>query len=188
MLSTFVKRTAGPAVSQVRTVAMAAMNAAQQPPGKREGDISDSFASLSGKEATPLPDRFRELKLKLSAGREDQITAGWKRLLKVLKEENEIVARKGPSIIPEVRFSNFEADLDQAKDEIKRRGAAVIRGVIPEDEARAYKFEIEEYVRKNPHTKGSPFLCRRQSPAISPSHPPSLHTYVPIFSRHFTET
>jgi hypothetical protein len=30
----------------------------------------------------------------------------------------------------------------------------VIRGVIPEQEARAYKFEIEEYVKKNPQTKG----------------------------------
>jgi len=152
MLRALIKRTAAPAMGQVRTVSMAAMNA---PPSKREGDISDSFASMSGKEAVPLPDRFRELKLKLAAGREDQITAGWKRLLKVLKTENEIVARRGPSIIPEVRFSSFDADLSGKKDEIKKRGAAVIRGVIPEAEARAYKFEIEEYVRQNPHTKGS---------------------------------
>lgn len=132
---------------------MAAMAA---PKAKREGDISDSFASLSGKEAVPLPDRFRQLKLSLSAGHEDKITASWHRLLKVLKKENETVAKAGPGIIPQVRFSHLDQDLAALKDEIRRRGAAIIRGVIPEDEARAYKFEVEEYVRLNPHTKGFP--------------------------------
>lgn len=137
--------------SSVRGVSMASMNAVNT---KREGDISDSFASLSGKEAVPLPDRFRELKLSLSAGNEDNIVAGWKRLLKVLKQENDIIVTKGPSIIPSVRFSHLDEDLSATRDEIKKRGAAVIRGVIPEQEARAYKFEIEEYVKKNPQTKG----------------------------------
>ncbi|KAK3385453.1 hypothetical protein B0H63DRAFT_494451 [Podospora didyma] len=126
--------------------------------GKREGDISDSFASLLGKVAEPLPDRFRELKLELVRGHEDSVIKGWKRLLGVLRRENEIVAKTGPAIAPEVQFSgNLYNDLRGAKgDEIKKRGVAVIRGVIPEDEARAYKFEIEEYVRQNPHTKGFP--------------------------------
>ncbi|OIW26860.1 DUF1479-domain-containing protein [Coniochaeta ligniaria NRRL 30616] len=132
------------------------MAAMATPQPKREGDISDSFASLSGQEATPLPDRFRELKLSLSAGREGKITASWNRLLKVLKHENDIVAKTVPRIIPQVRFSHLDQDIASLKDEIKKRGAAVIRGVIPEDEARSYKFEIEEYVRQNPHTRGFP--------------------------------
>ncbi|KAH8899973.1 DUF1479-domain-containing protein [Thozetella sp. PMI_491] len=123
---------------------------------KREGDISDSFASLAGKAAEPLPDKFRELKLQLVAGNEDKVVASWKRLLGVLKAENEKVAAAGPSIIPEVEFSRLEEDLAQLKDEIRKRGAAVVRGVLPEDETRAFKSEIEEYVRKNPHTKGFP--------------------------------
>ena len=138
---------------QTRAISMEAM-ATSQP--KREGDISDSFASLSGKEAAPLPDRFRELKLSLSAGHEDKLTASWSRLLKVLKRENDTVAKAGPSIIPEVRFSHLDQDLAASRDEIRKRGAAVIRGVIPEDEARYYKFEVEEYVRQNPHTRGFP--------------------------------
>jgi len=122
---------------------------------KREGDISDAFASMSGKEVEPLPDRFRQLKLELVKGNEDSVVAGWKRLLAVLQRENDLVASRGPSIIPQIPFSNrLEEDLMARKDEIKKRGVAVIKGVIPEDEARAYKFEIEEYVRQNPHTKG----------------------------------
>ncbi|GAB1317781.1 DUF1479-domain-containing protein (Fragment) [Madurella fahalii] len=133
---------------------MAAMGAA--PSGKAEGDISDSFASLSGRKAQPLPDRFRELKLRLVDGHEDAIIASWERLLEVLKKENEIIANAGSAIIPEVRFSHLQADIDSNKPEIKKRGVAVIKGVIPEDEARAYKFEIEEYVRQNPQTRGFP--------------------------------
>ncbi|KAK3939214.1 DUF1479-domain-containing protein [Diplogelasinospora grovesii] len=133
---------------------MAAVNA--QTKKKREGDISDSFASMSGKAAEPLPDRFRELKLQLVAGHEDKVIASWKRLLGVLRTENDIISRKGPAIIPQLDFSSLEEDLSRHKAEIKKRGAAVVRGVIPEDEARAYKFEIEEYVRRNPHTRGFP--------------------------------
>lgn len=137
---------------------MAAMNSS--PSGKVEGDISDSFASLSGKQAQPLPDRFRELKLRLVNGREGAVVASWKRLLAALRKENDIIARTGPSIIPEVRFSHLHEDLRTLKPEIKKRGVAVIRGVVPEDQARAYKFEIEEYVRQNPHTRGtSQCLC-----------------------------
>ncbi|KXX77658.1 Uncharacterized protein YbiU [Madurella mycetomatis] len=123
---------------------------------KAEGDISDSFASLSGRKAQPLPDRFRELKLRLVNGHEDVIIASWKRLLVTLKKENEVISQAGSAIIPEVRFSHLQDDIDGNKQEIKKRGVAVVRGVIPEDEARAYKFEIEEYVRQNPQTRGFP--------------------------------
>ncbi|KAH8652120.1 hypothetical protein BX600DRAFT_527284 [Xylariales sp. PMI_506] len=122
----------------------------------REGDISDAFAAFGGKEPDPLPDRYRLRKLELVNGHEDSIIAGWERLLKVLQKENQIVAQKGVSVIPEVRFSNLDGDIAQNREEIKRRGVAVVRGVIPEDEARSYKFEIEDYVRQNPQTRGFP--------------------------------
>lgn len=131
---------------------MAAMATAS--PDKREGDISDSFASLAGIKDEPLPDRFRQLKLALVQGREQKVIASWNRLLQQLRAENDIIADLGPKVIPEVRFDDLDRDISGAKDEIKKRGAAVIRGVIPEDEARGYKYELEEYIRKNPQTKG----------------------------------
>ncbi|KAK4132718.1 DUF1479-domain-containing protein [Trichocladium antarcticum] len=126
------------------------------PSGKAEGDISDTFASLSGRKAPPLPDRFRKLKLRLVNGHEGAVIASWERLLAILRKENELIAQTGPAIIPEVRFSHLHQDLASNKQEIKKRGVAVIRGVIPEDEARAYKFEIAEYARQNPQTRGFP--------------------------------
>lgn len=126
--------------------------------GKREGDISDSFASLSGLHATPLPDRYRQLKLSLVADHDEaQIVASWERLLDVLREENETIARLGPDVIPSLRYSHLDEDLAAQKDELAKRGVAVVRGVIPRDEARAYKDSIEQYVASNKEkTKGFP--------------------------------
>ena len=129
---------------------MAAINAGS----KKEGDISDSFASMSGRENRMLPERFRDLKLALVAGHEAEVQEGWQRLLKELKKENDLVAIQGSRTIPEIEFSNLDSDLVRLADDIKTRGAAIIKGVIPEAEARSYKTEIEEYVRKNPATKG----------------------------------
>ncbi|KAI1419908.1 hypothetical protein F5Y12DRAFT_788682 [Xylaria sp. FL1777] len=127
-----------------------------QPQAKREGNISDAFVSLSGGNQPPLPKRFLDLKKSLVAGHEDRINASWHRLLTQLKQENSILAKEGSKVIPSLAFSSLEEDLARLRSDIKKRGVAVIRGVIPENEARAYKNEIEEYVRQNPSTKAFP--------------------------------
>lgn len=157
MLQLAVRRAGRPlaaAASQRRCVNMAAMATASEEPEQREGDISNAFASMSGVQDEPLPDQFRQLKLSLVEGREEKIKASWNRLLQRLEVENDVIAELGSKVIPEVRFDNLEDDLSQNRDAIKKRGAAVIRGVVPEDEARQYKFDLEEYIRKNPQTRG----------------------------------
>lgn len=123
---------------------------------KREGDISDAFASMSGLDAAPLPDRFRQLKCDLVRGREASIQASWARLLRALRKENDIIAAKGPSVIPQVEMEELVRGrlAEVTKADIRKRGAVVVKGVVPGAEARAYKSEIEEYVKKNPWTKG----------------------------------
>lgn len=121
---------------------------------KKEGDISDAFTSLSGNHRPPLPDRFRALKRDLVRGHETAIQESWVKLLGELRRENDVIAARGPAVIPQVRFDKLEGDLRGLKEEIKKRGTVVVKGVIPEAEARAYKEEIEEYVRKNPSTRG----------------------------------
>ncbi|KAI0802883.1 DUF1479 domain protein [Xylaria sp. FL0064] len=127
-----------------------------QAQAKREGNISDSFVSLSGGQRPPLPERFLDLKKSLVAGHEDGVIASWQRLLAQLKQENSILVKEGSKVIPSLEFSNLDEDLVRLHSEIKKRGVAVIKGVIPEHEARAYKDEIEEYVRQNPSTKAFP--------------------------------
>ena len=131
------------------------MSAAAAPPAtKREGNISDAFASLSGQACAPLPDRFRELKLDLVRGHEEAIVASWERLLGELRHENAIVRSVGSAVVPEVGYGELDAGLERLKADITKRGVVVVRGVIPEAEARAYKTELEDYIRKNPHTRG----------------------------------
>ena len=151
MLSSSIRRAAKAprlSASQIRTLTSTASRQ------KKEGNISDAFASLSGLEAAPLPDRFRQLKLDLSGGHEAALVSSWKRLLNQLRRENDLIASKGSFIIPQVNFSSMDKDIEGVKEEIKLRGAVVVRGVVPEEEARAYKSEVEEYVKKNPHTRG----------------------------------
>lgn len=123
---------------------------------KREGDISDAFASLSGKEFTPLEPRYAALKQQLIAGREDAIRASWERLLRDLRTEIPQIVEKGSSVVPEVQYRDIANGTvsQEFVDELRKRGVAVVRGVVDEKEARGYKDEIEAYVKKNPHTKG----------------------------------
>lgn len=142
------KAAPSPSLGLKRNMAVAAAAA------KKEGDISDAFTSLSGAQREPLPDRFRVRKLDLVRGREEQIEQSWKALLRELRKENDVVAKKGPSVIPQVDYNEFERSAGSLKEEIRKRGVVVIKGVVPKDEARAWKGEIEEYVCKNPSTRG----------------------------------
>lgn len=123
---------------------------------KREGNIADSFVSLSGGAREPLPRRFLDLKRTLVRGHEDRVIDSWNRLLAELTRENKSIIEKGPSIIPSLNFKDLDTDLEKFHGEIAKRGVAVIRGVLPEDEARRFKDDIEEYVKLNPHTNGNP--------------------------------
>jgi hypothetical protein len=135
----------------VRSVAM---TPSAKPREKREGDISDSFVSLSGVDRPPLPKRFLDLKKSLASGHEDKIIASWNRLLPRLRRENSIIAKEGSNVVPSLEFANLDEDIARLRSEIKKRGVAVVRNVIPEHEARAYKNDVEEYVRLNPSTRG----------------------------------
>lgn len=122
---------------------------------RKEGDISSVFVSLSGVTPDPLPQRFADIKRQLIQGYEGAVTASWKRLLEQLAVENETVKQKGPDIIPSIHFKGLPNPSQEFISDIKKRGVAVIRGVVPEDEARGYKNEVEDYVKLNPWTKGN---------------------------------
>lgn len=159
------------------------MGTATQTQTKREGDISDAFVSLSGAARPPLPRRFLDLKKTLVSGHEDRVIDSWNRLLAELKRENKIIARGGPGIIPSLDFQDLDTDLTKLRGELEKRGVAVIRGVLPEDEARSFKGEIEEYVRQNPQTKGTTIVIAKHillsdsKPAFPPHDPQVYELY-----------
>lgn len=122
--------------------------------GKKEGDISSVFVSLSGQAAAPLPTRFADLKARLIRGNERKLQDSWHRLLGRLQDEIAVIHERGSRVIPSIEFKDIENAPKEFEQELRKRGVAVVRAVIPRDEARGYKEEIEEYVRANPWTKG----------------------------------
>lgn len=137
----------------IRTAATAATSNSTQ---KRAGDISDAFASLSGQEFKPLDPSYALLKKNLIAGHEDTVRASWERLLKTLQQEISTIVALGSDVIPEVEYSDI-ANAQVSKkfeEEHRKRGVAIVRGVIDEKEVLGWKEELREYIRRNPHTKG----------------------------------
>lgn len=98
---------------QARSLTMASAAAAAGA-GKKEGDISSVFVSLSGASAAPLPSRYRDLKQSLVRGREIDVVASWRRLLSHLRDENARIAAAGPDIIPMVDFDT-NSDVFQSR-------------------------------------------------------------------------
>lgn len=137
---------------QTTRTAATATGAAQ----KKEGDISDAFASLSGLEFGPLEPRFADVKSRLVQGHEDALYQSWHRLLASLREEIPLIAELGPRAIPEIDFKDIDHASPEFRAEHKKRGVAVIRNVLPQQEALDLKQELREYIAANPQTKAFP--------------------------------
>ncbi|KAK4555944.1 hypothetical protein LTR86_007164 [Recurvomyces mirabilis] len=123
---------------------------------KKEGDISDAFASLSGLTFRPLEPRFADLKHRLVAGNEEALQHSWNRLLVSLREEIPLIAELGPKIVPSIDFKDLANASPEFRTEHKKRGVAVIRNVIPQQEALDLKQELRDYIAANPQTKAFP--------------------------------
>lgn len=124
---------------------------------KREGTIADAFASLSSVEFHPLEPRFADLKRNLVSGHEEAVKSSWKRLLNTLKIEVQTIAKLGSGIIPELDYRYIDQPSELFNHEYRKRGVAVIRGVIPRDEALELKEDLKRYINANPTTKGRSF-------------------------------
>ena len=128
---------------------------------KKEGDISDAFASLSGMDFKPLDSRFASLKSRLVAGNEEALHASWNRLLASLREEIPLIASLGPRIVPEIDFRDIDNASPEFRAEHRKRGVAVIRNVLPEQEALDLKQELREYIAANPQVRPPSILLWR---------------------------
>lgn len=150
MLSSAFRCLRSPGPKRVVTQLRAASTQAQ----KREGDISDAFASLSGQQFTPLAPEYAELKRRLIQGHEDKVRESWERLLRDLREEIPLIVEQGSKVIPEIDFKDLDDASEQFNGDLKKRGVAVVRGVVEEEEALGWKDDLREYIRQNPQTKG----------------------------------
>lgn len=131
---------------QLRTIATEA--------SRRAGDISDAFASLSGQQFAPLAPEYADLKGRLIQGHQDAVRASWERLLRDLREEIPHIIEAGSKVIPEINFKDIDNAPEAFSKELRKRGVAVVRGVIPEQEVLDWKEDLRKYIKENPQTKG----------------------------------
>jgi Protein of unknown function (DUF1479) len=127
---------------------------------KVEGDISSVFASLTGDKVNALPKRFVELKREIIGEYGDAILKSWKRLIPVVEEKVREANERGPSIFPEIQFSDIqENNVDDGMiDRIKRTGVCIIRNAIPKEETTEILCDVRKYITANPTTKGIPLI------------------------------
>ncbi|EXJ86542.1 hypothetical protein A1O3_03495 [Capronia epimyces CBS 606.96] len=118
---------------------------------KEAGDISSVFPSLSGKKPDPLPPRYSNLKRSLIRNNEDAVTASWHRLLRSLKNEIEEIRLTGWQVIPSIEYKDVVAGTVSGPtlDALRHRGTAVIRNVLPPQEALNLKQQAKEYISAN---------------------------------------
>ncbi|KAI7782549.1 hypothetical protein LA080_013185 [Diaporthe eres] len=79
-----------------------------------------------------LPKRFAQVKADLVSSNETAVAESWSRLLKQLRQEVASIAEAKTPVIPTIDFQDLEAPAkrDAFLDDLKTRGAAVIRNVV----------------------------------------------------------
>ena len=65
------------------------------------------------------------------------------------------IVELGSKVIPEINFKDIDNAPETFNNELRKRGVAVVRGVVDEQEALRWKDDLREYTRKNPQTKGT---------------------------------
>lgn len=109
----------------------------------------------------PLPARFALIKRRLIAGREEQVTQSWRRLLAKLESEVTEIANTGSDIIPSIDFGEIQRSdssnsgrnsprVDDFAAQLRKRGLAVIRGVVPHETAKIWTEETDKYLADHP--------------------------------------
>ncbi|ROT36427.1 hypothetical protein SODALDRAFT_282162, partial [Sodiomyces alkalinus F11] len=114
-------------------------------------NMEPPVVSFYGTEPIALPPRFASVKKRLIAGHEDAVEASWHRLLAALREEIADIQKRGSDLIPTINYAdiNDPVRVDAFAHRLRRYGVAVIRGVVPANEAETWVRETHDYLDKN---------------------------------------
>ncbi|CZR51284.1 uncharacterized protein PAC_01159 [Phialocephala subalpina] len=113
---------------------------------------------------------------------QEAITKAWLKVCKDLETLTEEIAEKGTSIIPEVKYEDMLTLSDEKREELKKRGCFVVRGVVEEKLAKSWFKDVKQFYQDNREYIGgwpeeTPYVLRLYwSPTqlAARSHPNSL--------------
>ncbi|KAI0316742.1 hypothetical protein OF83DRAFT_1059849 [Amylostereum chailletii] len=106
-----------------------------------------------------MPPRFADLKREIADSYPDfeaQVTRAWIEILEQLKDSTAEIAKEGPAVIPEVSFADLDKLSSEQVDKMKRRGCVIIKDVVDDSEATAWKAALQEFDKANPTAPGFP--------------------------------
>ncbi|KXN84869.1 hypothetical protein AN958_11999 [Leucoagaricus sp. SymC.cos] len=101
----------------------------------------------------PFPLRFLELKRQIASEHPDfeaRATQAWKEIVEELVVFSNMIEKEGTNYIPQANYADLEKLNAQEVDAIKQRGCVVIKDIVDDAKAIAWRESLREFVRVNP--------------------------------------
>lgn len=80
---------------------------------------------------------------------QEAIQKAWLKVCKELESLTEEIADKGTSIIPEVKYEDMLTLSEEKKEELKKRGCFIVRGVVSEEQATTWFNDLKQFYQDN---------------------------------------
>lgn len=80
---------------------------------------------------------------------QENIQKAWLKVCKELETLTGEIADKGTSIIPEVKYEDMLNLSEEKRNELKKRGCFVVRGVVSEDQANTWFKDVKQFYQDN---------------------------------------
>ncbi|KAK3329455.1 hypothetical protein B0H66DRAFT_571945 [Apodospora peruviana] len=125
---------------------------------------NDAMQSYPSYEPIALPRRFAVLKERIASNPDSPLEPSWQRLLKKLREELDQISTtssRPSNIVPTIDFADISSP-QRAEDfiaDLRKRGVAIIRNVIPRHIALGWRQETIEYLGQNNNTQAQSSSC-----------------------------
>ncbi|KIK58041.1 hypothetical protein GYMLUDRAFT_45594 [Collybiopsis luxurians FD-317 M1] len=87
---------------------------------------------------------------------EARATKAWAEIIEELGKLTAMVPTKGPEYIPQVKFSELSSLSPEKVEEIRQIGTVVIKDLVDDAEAQAWKDSLKEFISVNPNIDGIP--------------------------------
>ncbi|KAK0206201.1 hypothetical protein DFS33DRAFT_1256512 [Desarmillaria ectypa] len=87
---------------------------------------------------------------------EERVTQAWTDILVELKKVTQKISAGGSEFIPQVQFSELQSLPADKIAEIRRKGCLVIKDVIDDAQAIAWRKSLEDFISTNPDADGFP--------------------------------
>ncbi|KAK0453297.1 hypothetical protein EV421DRAFT_664875 [Armillaria borealis] len=87
---------------------------------------------------------------------EERVTQAWADILVELKKVTQKISAGGSEFIPQIQFSELQSLPADKIAEIRRKGCLVIKDVVDDEQAIAWKKSLQDFISTNPDVDGFP--------------------------------